>query len=360
MAQERDFSKIDRNYGNTSVDGFELEFHPGFEAPAVREGFPFFRADGRPSRIPEDAVRRSETDISNYSLQGAGEEVRFRTDSPYFGIRAVFSEVNACFDSRRCSTGFDAYIHSGDDIRFAGNQVLPFEQKEMTAVWNFGMPEDGSTYDVTLIFPALSAVGELLIGLKPGSRLEAPTPHRRKGKLVFYGSSLTHRGTASRPGLRYPSLIGRMLDIEIVNMGLCGRCFGELPIADAVASLDPAAFVLEFDHNAPTPEFLAERHEKFFRYFRSLCPETPVLMISRPGFFPWRKTDAERRNIIARTWLNAVTAGDRHVDFLDGETLFAGPFRYECTDDNCHQNNLGEALMAERIADRLRNHVFLR
>ena len=27
---ERDFSELDRNYANTSVDGVELEFHPGF------------------------------------------------------------------------------------------------------------------------------------------------------------------------------------------------------------------------------------------------------------------------------------------------------------------------------------------
>ncbi|UKI33901.1 MAG: hypothetical protein L6W00_11075 [Lentisphaeria bacterium] len=61
-----------------------------------------------------------------------------------------------------------------------------------------------------------------------------------------------------------------------------------------------------------------------------------------------------RREIIMRTHLHALDEGDRFVDFLDGETLFSGPFRYDCTIDNCHPNDLGAALMAERIADRLK------
>lgn len=356
---ERDFSEMDRNYANTSVDGVELEFHPGYEAPIRLEGFPFVRQDGRPCRLPADAAERCESNLINYAFQGAGEEIRFRTDSPYFGIRAVFAEVNTG-NYRRCSTGFDAYVHSGEEIRFIGNQVLPPGQTAMDAVWKFGLPRDGSMYDVTLLFPCLSAVGEMQVGLKPGSRLEAPTPHKRKGKLVFYGSSITHCGAASRPGLLYSALIGRMLDIETVNLGFAGRCKGDLPIAEVAASLKPEAFVIEFDHNAPNPEFLADRHEKFFRYFRSLCPETPVLLLSKPDFFSWREDDPARRDVIIRTWQNAIADGDRNVDFLDGETLFAGPLRYECTDDNCHQNNLGEALMAERVADRLRNHFFLK
>lgn len=356
---EKDFSNVDRNYKNTSINGLELEFHPGYEAPIRVEGFPFTRPDGRFCRIPEDIVKRCEASLATYAFQGAGEQIRFRTDSPYFGIRAEFAEINIG-NSRRISAGFDAYIHSGEEIRFVGNQMLPVNETCLTAVWTSLLPTDGSMYDVTLVFPCLSAVGNLQVGLKPGSHLEAPTPHRRPGRLAFYGSSLTHCGAASRPGMSYASLIGRMLDIEVVNLGFAGRCWGELPIADLVASLDPAAFVLEFDHNAPNPEFLMDRHEKFFRYFRSLRPETPVLLLSKPDIFFWREADAIRRNIIIRTWQNAVAAGDKKVDFLDGETLFAGPFRYECTNDNCHQNDLGEALMAERICDRLRCHVFAR
>ena len=356
---ERDFSELDKNYRNASVDGVELEFHPGFEAPVKLEGFPFVSADGRLCRIPDDIVARCETDLSHFACLGAGEQLRFRTDSPYFGIHATFSEINVGHN-RRAGVGFDAYVHLGEDSRFVGNQQLPIGEEVLTAVWKKLLPTDGDLYDVTLVFPCVSAVATLDIGLKPGSRLEAPTPHRRPGLIVFYGSSLTHYGAASRPGLMYPSLIGRMLDIETVNLGFAARCKGDLAIAEEVARLDPVVFVMEFDHNAPDSGFLAERHEKFFRHFRSLRPETPVLLTSKPDIFKWQEDDSRRRDVVVRTWQKAVSEGDRNVDFLDGETLFAGPLRYECTNDNCHQNDIGEALMAERITDRLRCHVFSR
>ena len=356
---EKNITELDSNYKSESIDGFELEFHPGYESPIRLEGVPFTWNDGRHSRLPENVVTRCEVQLNTMAFQGAGELIRFRTDSPYFGITAEFDEVNVG-KKRGCSTGFDAYIHAGEDMRFVGNRVLPADQTTLNAVWSGLLPRDGRMYDVTLMFPCLSAVGKLHVGIKPGSRLEAPTPHHRPGRLVFYGSSITNCGHAGRPGLLHTAMIGRMLDIEVVNLGFCGRCKGDLPIADAAASLDPTCFIIEFDHNAPDPGFLNERHEKFYKYFRSLRPDTPVLLLSRADFFTSSDEVFTRRNVIVRTWQNAVASGDRHVDFLDGETLFAGPFRYDCTDDNCHQNDIGEALMAERIADRLRSHLFFR
>ena len=148
-----------------------------------------------------------------------------------------------------------------------------------------------------------------------------------------------------------------MLDIETINIGFGGNCFGELCVADQIAKLDLSAFVLEYDHNAPSPEFLRQTHEPFFRYFRKLRPELPLLLISRPDGDFSNEAIQERRAIIVRTWLNAFESGDRHVEFLDGETIFSGEIREDCTSDGCHQNDLGERVMAERIVDRLKRMI---
>lgn len=76
-------------------------------------------------------------------------------------------------------------------------------------------------------------------------------------------------------------------------------------------------------------------------------------MMSMCNFVP-DENCRRRREIIMHTWMNAVDSGDRNVEFLDGETLFSGPFREDCTQDNCHPNDLGAMLMALRIADRLK------
>ena len=46
-----------------------------------------------------------------------------------------------------------------------------------------------------------------------------------------------------------------------------------------------------------------------------------------------------------------MEAGDTKVTFVDGATLFEGPFADSCTVDGCHPNDLGFFRMAQKIGD---------
>ena len=99
-------------------------------------------------------------------------------------------------------------------------------------------------------------------------------------------------------------------------------------------------------------------HEPFFRIIRDARPELPILMLSRCNFYPRvNRDDIERRAIIRRTYENAVRAGDCNVAFIDGETLFAGDRRWDCTVDLCHPNDLGFYRMATVIEPVLRRLI---
>ena len=354
MAQPREFSDLDANYKPQNVNGREMIFRDGFAAPFVLEGFPFVDAEGRHRRLPQEAAEKCLCPgVLPMSLQGAGEVIRFRTDSTAIALDVTFDEVYAG-PQRRASTGFDLYIGSGTERRFCGNQFSPSGEQHAELLFSaLPLPRQPEFREYTLYFPLNSSVRAIRIGVDPGCRVEPPSPHRQQKPLLFYGSSITNCGAVSRPGMNYPAIICRMLDFHMINMGFSGACRGELHIADVIAKLDPAALVLEYDHNAPDPEYLARTHEPFFRHLRELCPTLPVLLTSRCDFM--NTPDGKRRKeIIMRTYLHALDNGDRFVDFLDGETLFSGPFRYDCTIDNCHPNDLGATLMAQRIADRIR------
>ncbi len=351
--KEKNFADLDSNFKSREIGETQLNFYNAFAAPFVLEGFPYQDEQGRRSRLPLSVAAQCEQPgVYPMSMQGSGEVIRFRTNSPVIGLSAEFSEVYNG-NNRGGSDGFDLYIGTGSESLFRGNRMIPVGADRIDALYNNHLPQDGSFYDCTLYFPYHCATSSIAIGIRPGCAVEAPTPHRRLKPVVFYGSSITNCGSAGRPGLVYPSIVARRLDFPLINMGLSGSCRGELCIADTIAELDIAALVLEFDHNAPTPEFLESRHEPFFRRYRSKRPDTPVLILSKCDFYP-DDTSAIRRRIIQKTWMNAVNSGDTHVEFLDGETLFSGPWREECTQDCCHPNDYGAILMAERIADRLK------
>ena len=108
--------------------------------------------------------------------------------------------------------------------------------------------------------------------------------------------------------------------------------------------LDMAVFVLDYDYNAPSAEHLAKTHEPFFKAVRKANPDVPVIMLSKCSWI-----SPARRDIIKKTYDNAVRGGDKNVWFIDGQELFGEPGQNMCTVDHCHPNDLGFYMMYRRV-----------
>ena len=116
-------------------------------------------------------------------------------------------------------------------------------------------------------------------------------------------------------------------------------------MVEYLASLDMAAFVSDYDHNAPSPEYLESTHEPFFKKFRQMQPDTPVIFASHAGISHGVYRE-RRKEIIRRTYENALKAGDKNVYFIDGGTIYNDVGGEYCEVDNCHPNDLGFWCMA--------------
>ena len=118
-----------------------------------------------------------------------------------------------------------------------------------------------------------------------------------------------------------------------------------------------SAFILDYDHNAPSEEHLLRTHEPFFRTIREAQPDLPIVIVSKPDFDTNPVINAARRDIIRATYDHAVASGDRHVAFVDGETLFGTSDRDLCTVDGTHPNDLGFCRMAAALEPVLRSMI---
>lgn len=117
-----------------------------------------------------------------------------------------------------------------------------------------------------------------------GSKIGKPTPYSIEKPIVFYGSSITQGGCASRPGNSYTHIICRWLDANMVNLGFSGNAKGEPEMAELISQIDMGALVMDYDHNAPDAEYLLNTHENFFKIIRSNHPYLPVIFVSKPDF----------------------------------------------------------------------------
>ncbi len=333
---------VDSNFLPATVGGLDVCYHDALKAPFVLEGFPWRDPEMVFNRLPASF---SENEVNAGALATArltaGGAIRFRTDSPCLTLRAVLDRSGDMNHMPRAgSAGFDFYSGSGSRIQYRTTVKPDHGQKELeTLLVNDGSGPVAMT-DWTCLLPLYGAATRIEIGLKPGSGLEKPTPHTIAKPVLFYGSSITQGGCASRPGNAYTTMLCRAVDAAQINLGFSGCGRGEPAVADAIAGLDLAVFVLDYDHNAPTVGHLQETHERFFRIIRARQPELPVILMSRCDFYGTTE-DRRRREVIRQTYANAVAAGDRKVWFLDGEALFETEHRDACTVDGCHPNDLG-------------------
>jgi len=211
----------------------------------------------------------------------------------------------------------------------------------------------GGMRSYVLYLPLYNGLKTLVLALPPEAQLlEGRTP-RIERPIVFYGSSVTQGACASKAGSCYTTLLARRLDAAQLNLGFSGSARGDVDMAHYIASLDMSLFVYDYDHNAPALEHLQATHEPFFRIIREAQPDLPVVMLSRSGGQPGAERDA-RRETIRNTYLHAVHAGDRHVWFVDGQTLFGEKGRDLCTVDVTHPTDIGFLRMADGLEPLLR------
>jgi len=68
----------------------------------------------------------------------------------------------------------------------------------------------------TLYLPLYNSPETLHIGIDAGAALE-PLPRRTEKPILFYGTSILHGASASRPGMGIPAIVGRRLRRPFIN-----------------------------------------------------------------------------------------------------------------------------------------------
>jgi len=302
-------------------------------------------------RIPDEVAKSSVKNMDFLYRNTAGVRAHFSTDSQSIAIQAgleIFDATSHIAQMTLCGTsGFDLYVYQRGRYIYYNSFLPPYGMTEhYEAVLTFPTKEQR---DVMINFPIRCNVISLKIGLEPYSRLTAGRTYCTIKPIVYYGSSITQGTCASRPGNNYPAIISRELDVDFLNLGFAGNAMAEEEVAQYIADLDMSAFVYDYDYNAPTADYLQGTHKKFFDIIRKVNPDLPVIMVSRPNFDMDIRESEKRREIILKTYLEALDKGDENVYFVDGETLFPERYRDCCLSDSIHPNDFGLVCMADKI-----------
>jgi len=326
------------------------------------DGLPWYGENGGELfRLPIKLKDTYRPPVWDLAQSPSGGRIRFRTNSTALAIRLEYPEPPGMKNMHAFGqTGVDLYA----DGVYRGTAIADRDAKSgKTQEHTYFKSQPRVDREITLYLPLYMPVKVLGIGFDPDARVQAARPFSVKDPVVFYGTSITQGGCASRSGMSYQALLGRRLNVDFVNLGFSGNGLGEPELARAVAGIDASCFVMDFAQNNPTVESLAQAYAPFLETIRGRHPETPILVItpiysSRESWARDARLEG-MRELIRQVAARRIAGGDLHVEIVEGTDLL-GPSGGDGLVDGTHPNDLGFQWMADGLAGRVAKVLGLR
>jgi hypothetical protein len=307
------------------------------------EGQGWSDVDSPFDRLPKKAKGVVRDPVWNLSRDSSGMAVRFVTDSTAIACRWSLRKSTLAMPHMPATgvSGVDLYVRDTEGVWRWLACPSPNNQN-MTATLISDLPE--GTREYLLYLPLYNGVQSLEVGVVAGSELK-PGFTRAKDKslpIVFYGTSITHGACASRPGMTHPAILGRRLELPIINLGFSGNGTMDLEMADLMSELDAAVYVIDCLPNMNAPG-ISERVVPFVKRLRESRPLTPILLVEDRSFAnAFLQPKKQARHAASRAALRTgfdslIEDGTKRLYYLEGADLIGN----EDTVDSSHPTDLG-------------------
>ena len=351
-----DISKIDKNLSvETTLVKDGIYFYDVRCEPFRVYGLYDYKDQPHFRRLPADVAAATSDGVAALAKHTSGGRVRFCTDSPFVCIKTKMNSISL-FSHMPASgaAGFDLFIDSlgGSESRYVRTFMPPWHTTDAGYESKIDLGSKKLRY-FTINFPSYSGVDELWVGISEDATLGEGLPYRDAAPILYYGSSITQGGCASRSGNIYQNVVCRRTNFDYINLGFSGNGRAEDAIVDYMASLDISAFICDYDHNSPSRAHLSATHYKMYEKIRAAHPDIPYIMLSKCDLDNDYNSNLARREVVYESFCRARANGDKNVYYIDGASIFRGPYQNMCTVDSCHPNDLGFALMADAITAEL-------
>jgi hypothetical protein len=310
---------------------------------------PYDRLPGRAQGVVRDAVW-------NLSRDSAGSVVRFTTDSKE--IRARWTLTNQRLSGPNMTpigaSGLDLYVKHNGQWRWLG-VGRPTRVPTNTDTLITKLPAGSREY--MLYLPLYNGVTSVEVGVEKGASI-AKVPVRSTKPIVFYGTSITHGASASRPGMTHVAMLGRWFDREVVNLGFSGNGRMEAEVTRFLVEIDAGVFVLDCLPNMTDKDIQANA-EKCVRMIREKHPKTPILLVEdrnySDNFLNASRRERNESNHKAMKEVYAKMKRDKvpALHYLKADNLLAADG--EDTIDGSHPTDLGFLRQAREFQKALRS-----
>lgn len=296
-------------------------------------------------RLPAKAEGQVTPSVWSLSHHSAGLAVRFVTNSPTIHARWNLLSANLAMPHMPATgvSGVDLYVKEASGRWHWLGIGQPRAQANSAALTS-GLP--AGEREFLLYLPLYNGVSSVELGVDKGSFLAIadPRPEGQRKPILFYGTSITQGGCASRPGMVHTAILGRRLNYPVVNLGFSGSGKMEPAMAELIGEVDAAVYVLDCLPNMNGP-LVTERVVPFVKQLRAVRPDTPILLVEDRTYTNAflisgsKDGNAANRAALQQAYDTLQKDGVKHLGYLPGDSLLGADG--EDTVDSSHPTDLG-------------------
>lgn len=336
-----DVSKLDPAMGVNKAAADNLEWHDVTKWGVEGRILPEQDRKRWFDRLPGNAEGKVTPAVWGLSRDSAGMMVRFKTNATAISVHYKLSKDRLAQPHMPATgvSGVDLYARDADG-KWKWVMVTKPATQEVRAEIIKDLAPGEREYAAYL--PLYNGVDLLEIGVAKGSKFEGLTP--REKPLVFYGTSITHGACASRPGMVHTGILGRRLDMPVVNLGFSGNGRMDAAVGEYLVQIDAAMYVIDCLPNMNAAA-VTEKCIPLVKQLRAAKPGTPIVLVEDRRFtndwiWPAKKQfHTENHAALKAAYDTLVKEGVQGLHYIPGDHLYGDDT--EGATDASHASDLG-------------------
>tara|TARA_Y100000768_G_scaffold196037_1_gene147276 strand:+ start:310 stop:1320 length:1011 start_codon:yes stop_codon:yes gene_type:complete len=318
----------------------------GLVEPSLDRGHPF-------QRLPQKYRKTVREDVWDLSENSSGVSILFSSDTVNLSVKwSIKHDLRMNHMTDAGIKGVDLYTKRNKNWQYTNTCLPNGKQNEQILFEDI----EKKNREYCLYLPLYDTLTDMQIGLDDDSSLDNITFQNKP--LVFYGTSITQGGCASRPGLVHTNIISRELGHECINLGFSGNGHLENSIGNIMSNIDTKLYVVECMYNVDK-EMIHERIKPLIKAIRAnpQAKNTPIVFMEQVVIDMGHLNTAfissvmEKNEELNKQIQESINEGERdlfiikHTGAIDDDS--------EATVDGIHFNDLG----FQRYADHFLKNV---
>jgi hypothetical protein len=319
------------------------------------------------NRLPSAAEQLVRKEVWDLAKNTAGEYLDFKTTAQKIVVKYQLKGGKSLDNMPTLGvSGLDLYAQDMQNNWHWVKAAYSFRDTVTYSYANFDAAIKIKKF--RLYLPLYNTPKWLKIGVGVNDEFKLEEANEKK-PLVFYGTSIMQGASASRPGMAWLNILGRKLNLPVVNLGFSGNGRLESPLIDLMNQTDARLFVLDcqpnlHDQKVYTAAEIEKRITSAVQSLKTKHPNTPILLVEHSSGLPQMNLDSEltgryiwTSGILNNTYQKLQQSGIKELYILTAKEI---GFNDNSTIDGTHPNDFGMMQYADAYEKVIRKILLLK